>query len=129
MIGVLSGGSRFFGGQPFSSIGTTSFYQPLSLYWQYITANNPYRYVGAVAGNGNWEDPTRWVTLLDPAYRVINAQGQVVNGLPTTPELGPNGTDGDFGQIRFASSSKARVTAASTPRPARKSTPRRRSSP
>lgn len=99
VIGVLSGGSRFFGGQPFSSIGTTSFYQPLSLYWQYIAANNPYRYVGAVAGNGNWEDESRWVTLLDPAYRVINAQGQVVNGLPTTPELGPNGTDGDFGQI------------------------------
>lgn len=99
VIGVLSGGSRFFGGQPFSSIGTTSFYQPLSLYWQYITATNPYRYVGALAGNGNWEDATRWTTLLDPNYRVINAQGQVVNGLPTTPELGPDGTDGDFGAI------------------------------
>jgi uncharacterized protein YhjY with autotransporter beta-barrel domain len=99
VIGVLSGGSRFFGGQPFSSIGTTSFYQPLSLYWQYIAATNPYRYVGAVAGNGNWEDASRWVTLLDPAYRVINAQGQVVNGLPTTSELGPDGRDGDFGQI------------------------------
>ena len=99
VIGVLSGGSRFFGGQSFSSIGTTSFYQPLSLYWQYIAANNPYRYVGAVAGNGNWEDPNHWVTLLDPAYRVINSQGQVVNGLPTTPELGPNGTDGDFGAV------------------------------
>ena len=99
VIGVLSGGSRFFGGQAFSSIGTTSFYQPLSLYWQYIAANNPYRYVGAAAGNGNWEDASHWVTLLDPAYRVINAQGQVVNGLPTTPELGPNGTDGDFGAV------------------------------
>jgi hypothetical protein len=99
VIGVLSGGSRFFGGQPLSSIGTTSFYQPLSLYWQYIVETNPYRYVGAVAGNGNWEDESRWVTLLDPAYRVINASGQVVNGLPTTPELGPNGTDGDFGAI------------------------------
>lgn len=100
VIGVLSGGSRFFGGgQPFSSTGTTSFYQPLSLYWQYITATNPYRYVGAVAGNGNWEDANRWVTLLDPAYRVINASGQVVNGLPTTPEQGVNGTDGDFGAL------------------------------
>jgi uncharacterized protein with beta-barrel porin domain len=100
VIGVLSGGSRFFGGsQPFSSIGTTSFYQPLSLYWQYIVANNPYRYVSAKAGNGNWEDANHWQTDLDPMYRVINAQGQVVNGLPTTPELGPNGTDGDFGQI------------------------------
>lgn len=99
VIGVLSGGSRVFGEQSFSSIGTTSFYQPLSLYWQYIVENNPYRYVGAVAGSGNWEDASRWVTLLDPAYRVINASGQVVNGLPTTPELGPNGTDGDFGAI------------------------------
>lgn len=100
VIGVLSGGSRFFGGsQPFSSIGTTSFYQPLSLYWQYIVANNPYRYVSAKAGNGNWEDANHWQTDLDPMYRIINAQGQVVNGLPTTPELGPNGTGGDFGAV------------------------------
>ncbi|MBA4045821.1 MAG: hypothetical protein C0471_15600 [Erythrobacter sp.] len=62
-------------------------------------ANNPYRYVGALAGNGNWEDATRWTTLLDPNYRVINAQGQVVNGLPTASEEGPNGTGGDFGSI------------------------------
>jgi uncharacterized protein with beta-barrel porin domain len=107
VIGVLSGASRLFGflGQPFSSLGTSSFYQPLSLYWQYIVQTNPYRYVGAVAGNGNWEDPEHWVTLLDPAYRVINAQGQVVNGLPTTPELGPNGTGGDFGAICFETGS------------------------
>ncbi|WP_379922281.1 autotransporter domain-containing protein [Erythrobacter sp. R86502] len=101
VIGVLSGGSRFFGPQPFSTLGTTSFYQPLSLYWQYIVANNPYRYVGAVAGDGNWEDSSHWVTQLDPMYRVINSDGAVVNGLPTTPELGPDGTDGDFGQICF----------------------------
>lgn len=99
VIGVLSGGSRFFGPQPFSSLGTTSFYQPLSLYWQYIVATNPYRYVGARAGNGNWEDPNHWVTLLDPMYRVIDASGNVVNGLPTTPELGLNGTEGDFGAV------------------------------
>ena len=100
VIGVLSGGSRIFGGtQPFSSLGTTSFYQPLSLYWQYIVENNPYRYVSAKAGNGNWEDASRWQTDLDPMYRIINAQGQVVNGLPTTPELGPDGTDGKFGSF------------------------------
>ena len=99
VIGVLSGGSRFFGPQPFSSLGTTSFYQPLSLYWQYIVATNPYRYVGARAGNGNWEDPNHWVTLLDPMYRVIDASGNVVNGLPTTPEPGLNGTGGDFGAV------------------------------
>lgn len=99
VIGVLSGGSRFFGPQRFSSIGTTSFYQPLSLYWHYIAATNPYRYVGARAGNGNWEDASHWVTLLDPAYRVIDAGGNVVNGLPTTPELGRNGSGGDFGAV------------------------------
>jgi hypothetical protein len=100
VIGVLSGGSRFFGpSQPFSSLGTSSFYQPLSLYWQYIVENNPYRYVAAKAGNGNWEDGNHWVTQLDPMYRVINAQGQVVNGLPTSPQLGPDRTDGDFGAI------------------------------
>lgn len=99
VIGVLSGGSRFFGPQQFSSLGTTSFYQPLSLYWQYIVENNPYRYVGARAGNGNWEDANHWVTLLDPMYRVIDASGNVVNGLPTTPELGLNGTEGDFGAV------------------------------
>lgn len=98
VIGVLSGGSRVFN-VPFSSIGTTSFYQPLSLYWQYIAANNPYRYVGAVAGNGAWEDQNHWVSLLDPGYRVIDANGAVVNGLPTTPELGLNGTEGDFGAV------------------------------
>ncbi|WP_296717806.1 autotransporter domain-containing protein [Erythrobacter sp.] len=97
VIGVLSGGSRLLG--PFSAIGSTSFYQPLSLYWQYIAETNPYRYVGAVAGDGNWEDPDHWVTQLDPMYRVIDADGQVVNGLPTTPELALNGRDGDFGQI------------------------------
>lgn len=97
VIGVLSGGSRLLG--PFSAIGSTSFYQPLSLYWQYIAETNPYRYVGAVAGDGDWEDPDHWVTQLDPMYRVINADGQVVNGLPTTPELALNGRDGDFGQI------------------------------
>lgn len=99
VIGVLSGGSRFFGLQQFSSLGTTSFYQPLSLYWQYIAATNPYRYVGAHAGNGNWEDANHWVSLIDPMYRVIDANGNVVNGLPTTHELGRNGTEGDFGAV------------------------------
>lgn len=44
VIGVLSGGSRFFGPQPFSTYGTSSFYQPLYLFWDYIAAKNPYRY-------------------------------------------------------------------------------------
>ncbi len=99
VIGVLSGGSRFFGDQPFSSLGTTSFFQPLSLFWQFIAEANPYRYVGARAGDGNWEDADHWVSLLDPAYRVIDANGAVINGLPATPELGRGGTEGDFGAV------------------------------
>ncbi|MFN3862992.1 MAG: autotransporter domain-containing protein [Erythrobacter sp.] len=102
VIGVLSGGSRFFGPQRFGSLGTTSFYQPLSLYWQYVVATNPYRYVGARAGNGNWEDPNHWVTLRDPAYRVIDSNGAVVSGLPATPELGLDGTEGDYGAVCVA---------------------------
>lgn len=99
VIGVLSGGSRFFGPQPFGTLGTTSFYQPLSLFWQYVVANNPYRYVTANAGDGNWEDATRWQTTLDPNYRVIDSTGRIVNGLPTTPELGLGGTGGDWGAV------------------------------
>lgn len=101
VIGVLSGGSRFFGGQPFSSIGGTSFYQPLFLYWEYISATNPYRYVGTVGGDGAWEDANHWVTQLDPAYRIIDDSGAIVNGMPTTPELATDGTEGDFGEICF----------------------------
>jgi len=101
IIGVLSGGSRFFGAQVFSSYGTESFYQPLYLYWDYIVANSPYRYVGATAGDGNWEDPNHWVTNLDPAFRIIDADGNVVNGLPSSPGLGPEGGSPDFGEVCF----------------------------
>ncbi len=100
VIGVLSGGSRFFpSGQPFSSYGTASFYQPLYLYWDWIAANNPYRYVGAVAGNGNWEDPTRWISLQDPNYFIIGPNGQLVNGVPTVPGEQNLGTSGQFGEV------------------------------
>jgi hypothetical protein len=99
VIGVLSGGSRFFTAQPGSSYGTASFYQPLYLYWDWIAANNPYRYVGAVAGNGNWEDPTRWVSLQDPNYFIIGPNGQLVNGVPTSPGEQNLGSSGQFGEL------------------------------
>ncbi len=101
VIGVLSGGSRFFGGQVFSSYGTESFYQPLFLFWDYIAANNPYRYVTAKAGDGDWEDASHWETTLDPSYRIIDSSGAIVNGIPTT---GGNGITGDapqFGEVCF----------------------------
>jgi len=47
---TLSGGSRFFNGQRFSTYGTSSFYQPLFLFWDEIVANNPYVYAGNLPG-------------------------------------------------------------------------------
>ena len=101
VIAVLSGGSRFFGPQVFSSYGTESFYQPLYLFWDYIVATNPYRYVSAVEGDGNWEDADHWVTTLDPVYRVIDENGDVVNGLPTTPGNNVTGDAPQFGEVCF----------------------------
>ncbi len=102
VIGVLSGGSRFFGPQVFSSYGTSSFYQPLYLFWDWIVENSPYRYVSTTGGDGNWENPNHWVTMLDPAFRVIDAQGNIVNGLPTSPGEGINDTSDPWGEICFA---------------------------
>ena len=103
VIGVLSGGSTFFGGQPRSSYGTQSFYQPLFLYWDWIVANNPYRYVTATAGNRNWEDASGWVTELDPNFNII-VGGQLVNGLPTnTGAANLAGSHAGFGELCFQS--------------------------
>lgn len=100
VIGVLSGGyTRFFGGQPANSFGTASFYQPLYLYWDWIAANNPYRYVSATAGDGNWTDPTHWVSNVDPNYFIIGPNNTLVNGVPTTPGGTNVNTSGKFGQI------------------------------
>ncbi|MBX7483268.1 autotransporter domain-containing protein [Qipengyuania qiaonensis] len=101
VIGVLSGGSRFFGAQEFSSYGTESFYQPLFLYWDWIAANNPYRYVTAKAGDGAWEDASHWETTLDPNYRIIDADGNIVNGVPTSPGAGTEGGAPEWGEVCF----------------------------
>lgn len=111
VIGVLSGGSTFFTGQPGGSYGTQSFYQPLFLYWDWIVANNPYRYVTATAGNKNWEDTTAWVTELDPNYQIIT-NGQLVNGLPTNLGGGPAGNSPQFGEMCFQSPSTSNNPAA-----------------
>ncbi len=103
VIGVLSGGyTRFFNGQPANGYGTASFYQPLYLYWDWIAANNPYHYVGSVAGNGNWTDPNHWVTNLDPNYYILGSNGQPINGIPTAPGAGNTDQPG-FGQACFQS--------------------------
>ncbi|HWQ86645.1 autotransporter domain-containing protein [Brevundimonas sp.] len=105
VIGVLSGGyTRFFNGQPANGYGTASFFQPLYLYWDWIAANNPYHYVSALAGDGNWTDASHWVTSLDPNYQIIGPDGQLVNGVPTDVGAGPTGPDANgFGQMCFQS--------------------------
>jgi subtilase-type serine protease len=83
IAGVLSGGSRFFGPQPFSSYGTSSFYQPLFLYWDVIVANNPYKYATNIAGSRDWSNPAHWVQTMDPNY-TIDRNGVLVNALPNS---------------------------------------------
>ena len=100
VLGVLSGGyTRFFNGQPANGYGTAAFYQPLYLYWDWIAANNPYHYVGSIAGNGDWTDASHWVTNLDPNYQII-VNGQLINGIPTAPGAGNTDQPG-FGQACF----------------------------
>lgn len=103
-LGVLSGGyTRFFNGQPANGYGTVSFYQPLYLYWDWIAANNPYRYVSNIAGDRLWTDAANWVTTLDPNYQIIGPNGQIINGIPTSPGEQKNGRSGQFGEICFES--------------------------
>lgn len=108
VVGVLSGGSRFFGNdpddpntfQPFSSYGTQSFYQPLFLYWEQIVANNSYVYASAKAGIRNWENPNHWEQDMDPAY-AIEVDGELVNALPGFAEPGLTGDTPKFGNVCF----------------------------
>jgi hypothetical protein len=107
-IGTLSGGyTRFFNGQPANGYGTVSFYQPIYLYWDWIAANNPYRYVSAISGDGNWTDPAHWVVNTDPAYMIIGPNGQLVNGVPNSPGQAKDGRSGQFGEICFQNSTSS----------------------
>lgn len=103
VLGVLSGGSRYFLEQPQSSYGGSAFYQPLYLFWDWIAQNNPYRYATAKAGDGKWSDASHWVTALDPNYMIIDSSGSLVNGVPTTPGAGAFGEDDaqKFGQVCY----------------------------
>jgi subtilase-type serine protease len=107
---VLSGGSRVAFTNPnnpnapfvppFSSYSTSSFYQPLFLYWDAIIANNPYVYASAKAGSGLWFDPSRWVQDMDPNY-VVEVNGQLVNALPTVAAQGIATETPGFGETFF----------------------------
>lgn len=100
VAGVLSGGSRFFGAQPFSSYGTTSFYQPLFMFWDTIVENNPYVYASAKAGDGEWTDPNHWVQNMDPNYTVIR-NGALETGLPDARGVGVSRNTPKFGEVCF----------------------------
>lgn len=102
VVGSLSGGLRFFGAaQPFSSYGTTSFYQPLYLFWDAIVQNNSYVYANSLPGlSNNWMDPTHWVQAMDPNYMVIR-DGDLANDLPDTSAGGVTGDTTHFGDICF----------------------------
>ena len=97
ILGVLSGGFDFFGiGNQYSDI---SFYNPLFPFYEFISANSPYKYVSANAGDGLWTDPEHWTQDLDPNFYVINADGEIVNGLPEGPEEGVYSSDNNLGSI------------------------------
>lgn len=97
ILGVLSGGFDFFNiGNQYSDI---SFYNPLFPFYEFISANSPYKYVSAVAGDGLWTDPDHWTQDLDPNFYIIDGTGQIVNGLPDGPEEGVYASDDKLGSI------------------------------
>lgn len=69
-----------------------SYYNPLFLYQNWIAEQNPYVYATAAEGDGDWSDASRWTRAMDPSYFVVDAQGNLVNGMwadaPETPEGG-----------------------------------------
>lgn len=92
ITGVLSGGFSFTAPAP-SGYGDVSYYNPLFLFYDFIAEANPYKYVGSVEGDGTWSDGDHWVQLLDPAYLIIDSEGNVVNGLPDGAEPGVGTSD------------------------------------
>lgn len=96
-IGVLSGGFDFFGLG--SAYGDVSFYNPLFPFFEFITENTPYKYVSANAGDGNWSDPTHWTQDLDPGFFIQDANGDIVNGIPTGNEPGILATGPKLGTV------------------------------
>jgi subtilase-type serine protease len=110
-LGVLSQGSRLFFdavgnpndnfvySQTFSNYGSLAGYNPLFLFWDQILINNPYKYVTARAGDGEWTDTTRWTQELDPMYFTLGAGNTLTNALPTSPALGMSDAAPNFGTV------------------------------
>ena len=98
ILGVLSGGYDFFGVTA-SGYADISFYNPLFPFYEFISANSPYKYVSANAGDGLWTDPNHWTQDLDPNFYVIDETGQIVNGLPEGPEEGVYASETKVGTL------------------------------
>lgn len=104
-VGVLSGGVSFFRNFLNSVLGfdntygDISFYTPLYPFFQFISENTSYKYVSAVAGDGNWSDPTRWQQGLDPAFLIDDGNGNLVNGIPEGEEDGIFSVGNSIGTI------------------------------
>ncbi len=99
IAGVLSLDSWYFRDQPRGSYGATAGYQPLYLFTDWIVANNPYKYVAAKGGDGDWFDPAHWVQMMDPNYKIIGPNGKLMTGLPDTPSEGVGSRGGEWGSI------------------------------
>jgi len=97
ILGVLSGGYDFFGVE--SGYSDISFYNPLFPFFEFISANTPYKYVSANAGDGDWFDPAHWTQDLDPNFYVIDETGALVNGLPEGREDGVYASDTKIGDV------------------------------
>lgn len=113
IAGVLTGSLSFNGG--ISTYGQMNVYPPLFNFWEDIVQNNPYKYVSALAGDGDWLDPTHWVQDMDPNYVVIGADGQLVNAVPDTVQGGGDGNVQRYGLVCFYGQSCSNVTSGSTP--------------
>jgi len=99
VAGVLTGSFSFNGG--IGTYGQFNVYPPLFAFWEEIVQNNPYKYVSAKAGNGDWFDPTHWVQDMDPNYAIIGPDGQLVNSVPSHPQVGADGQIDKFGTLCF----------------------------
>ena len=96
--GVLSGGFTFTSPVP-SGYADISYYNPLFNFYDFIAEANPYKYVSANEGDGNWSDAAHWTQDLDPGYFIIDENGDVVNGLPDSPEPGVTGSTPNEGTV------------------------------
>jgi uncharacterized protein with beta-barrel porin domain len=85
-VAVVTGGDQ---GLP--TYGGIMIWTALFNYADFIAQNSPYKYVGAIEGDGKWSDPNHWVQLLDPSFYRINKDGKVENGIPVAKVVDRNG--------------------------------------